>query len=122
MGITSPMMDLPIPQTDILSHLFGHGQLSDQPVWIDAADVRNYLSPRTMLQWVKRLAVGLDRLGVKPGETIMICSPNHIFVPALYLGVVGSGRVFSGANPTFTADGSWLILRSWLFSIELTAK
>lgn len=52
--------------------------------------------------WIKRLALGLDRLGVKHGEVVMIYTPNHIFVPAAYLGIVGSSRAFSGANPIYT--------------------
>ncbi|KAK3170128.1 hypothetical protein OEA41_009514 [Lepraria neglecta] len=41
---------------------------------------------------------------MKKGEVVMIVTPNHIFVPVAYLGSVGSGRVFSGANPLYTAD------------------
>ena len=44
---------------------------------------------------------------MKKGEVVMIVTPNHIFVPVAYLGSVGSGRVFSGANPLYTADGKW---------------
>ena len=32
----------------------------------------------------------------------MIYTPNHIFVPIAYQGIVGSGRVFSGMNPAYT--------------------
>lgn len=34
----------------------------------------------------------------------MIYTPNHIFVPVAYLGIVGSGRVFSGMNPIYTVN------------------
>lgn len=105
MVVQSPKMDLQIPETDILTHLFGYAQPSDQPIWIDATDPRKYLSARSLLQWAKRLALGLDHLGIKPGEVVLICSPNHIFVPAAYLGIIGSGRIFTGANPAYTADG-----------------
>lgn len=105
MVIQSPNMDLQIPETDVLTYLFGHAQPSDQPIWIDATNPRKHLSARSLLQWAKRLALGLDRLGIKPGEVVLICSPNHIFVPAAYLGIIGSGRIFSGANPAYTADG-----------------
>ncbi len=104
MVVKSPY-NIDIPSTDILTYLFGSGTPPDKPVWIDAVDPRKFLSPRTLLQWVKRLAVGLDRLGVKPEEVVLIFSPNHIFVPVAYLGTVGSRRVFSGANPGYGADG-----------------
>lgn len=105
MVVQSPY-NLEIPSTDILTYLFGSGTPSDKPVWIDAVDPSKFLSPRTLLQWVKRLAVGLDRLGLRPGEVVLIFTPNHIFVPVAYLGTVGSGRVFSGANPGYGADGT----------------
>jgi len=95
-----------IPQTDVLSYLFpSDSSPSDQPIWIDSEDIKNSLSPKQTLQWVKRLAMGLDRLGVRPGEPVMIFTPNHIFVPVAYLGIVGSGRIFSAVNPAYTVSG-----------------
>ena len=106
MLVRSPYPDLNIPQQDILTYLFGSGDsLSESPLWVNAASSDSYLSLRTGLQWTKRLAIGLDRLGLKKGDVLMIVSPNHIFVPVAYLGAVGSGRIFSGANPLYTADG-----------------
>lgn len=71
-------------------------------MWYDAADPKKNLSPRRALQWIKRLGLGLDRIGVKHGEIVMIYTPNHIFVPVAYLGIVGSSRAFSAANPIYT--------------------
>lgn len=106
MPFSSLYADLEIPKTDLLTHLFPPGtEPSDTPIWIDSADPREYLTPRQLLQWVKRLALGLDRLGVRRGEAVMIHTPNHIFVPVSYLGIVGSGRIFSGANPIYTVSG-----------------
>jgi 4-coumarate--CoA ligase len=94
---------LDIPKTNILSYLYPANQtVSDTPVWIDAQDPANSLSPRQMLSWVRRLGVGLDNIRVGRGETVMVLTPNHIFVPVAYQGIVGSGRIFSGASPTFT--------------------
>jgi len=44
----------------------------------------------------------LNKLGVESNDVVMIVTPNHIFVPIAYLGTVGSGRIFSGANPAYT--------------------
>ena len=94
---------LDIPKTNILSYLFPSGnEVSDVPIWIDASDTKKSLSPRQLLLWVKRLAVGLDKLGVGSQEAVLIYTPNHNFVPVAYLGIVGSGRVFSGMNPIYT--------------------
>jgi hypothetical protein len=44
----------------------------------------------------------------------MIFTPNHIFVPVAYLGIVSAGAAFSGANPAYTVLGKchtpWLIV------------
>lgn len=103
MAYRSTFPRLEIPKSNILSYLYPPNQtVSDQPIWIDASNPNNSLSPRQMLTWVRRLGYGLDRLGIGKGEVVIILTPNHIFVPVAYLGIVGSGRVFSGANPTYT--------------------
>ena len=96
-----PRLDL--PSTNILNYLYPPNQtVSDKPIWIDAQNPAHSLSPRQMLSWVRRLGLGLDNLGVAKGEVVMILTPNHLFVPAAYQGIVGSGRIFSGANPAYT--------------------
>ncbi|KAK6419604.1 hypothetical protein LTR95_017036, partial [Oleoguttula sp. CCFEE 5521] len=91
-----------IPATDVLSYVFPEGtRPSDQPIWIDADNTSNSLSPAQLLQWVKRLGVGLDRLGIGQDEAVMMYSSNHIFIPVAYLGIAGSGRIFTGCNPAY---------------------
>ncbi|GME22542.1 4-coumarate-ligase [Neofusicoccum parvum] len=103
MPLTSPFPPLRIQETDLLTYLFPPGQsVSDKPLWIDAANPDNSLSPSQMLRWVKRLAIGLDKIGCARGQAALIYTPNHILVPAAYMGIVGSGRIFSGANPAYT--------------------
>lgn len=118
MPFKSPYPHLDIPRTDILTYLFPPNTTpSDTPLWLDSSNPRHSLSPRQLLLWVKRLAVGLDKIGVKSGEVVMIHTPNHIFVPVAYLGIVGSGRVFSGANPVYTASGKD---RAWKHAVKLS--
>ncbi|KIX91959.1 uncharacterized protein Z520_12348 [Fonsecaea multimorphosa CBS 102226] len=101
----SPYPTLDIPEANILSYLFPEGtEPSDEPIWVDAKDPTNSLSPRQALVWIKRLGALLDKLQIQKGEAVMILSPNHIFVPVAYLGIVGAGRVFSGANPIYTVS------------------
>ncbi|KAL2202914.1 4-coumarate-CoA ligase [Sarocladium strictum] len=103
MPYVSPFPTLDIPQTNVLSYLFEQGgPVSDQPLWYDSKDTARNLSPKQLLQWVKRLGFGLQRLGLKKGDVVMICTPNQIFVPVAYLGIVGAGCIFSGANPAYT--------------------
>lgn len=94
-----------IPQTDVLSYIFPPNKAPpDQPIWIDADDTSRSLSPAQLLQWVKRLGVGLDRLDIKQNEAVLMYSSNHIFVPVAYLGIAGSGRIFTGCNPAYGVD------------------
>ena len=94
-----------IPQTDVLSYVFPQGkEPSDHPIWIDAEDTTRSLSPRQLLQWVKRLGVGLDRLDIGQNEAVLMYSSNHIFVPVAYFAVAGSGRIFTGCNPAYGVD------------------
>ncbi|GAB7347017.1 hypothetical protein MBLNU459_g3165t1 [Dothideomycetes sp. NU459] len=91
-----------IPETDVLSFVFPPDvEPHDKPIWIDAVQPSKSLSPKQLLGWVKRLGVGLDRQNIGQNEAVMIYSANHIFVPVAYLGVAGSGRVFSGCNPAY---------------------
>lgn len=106
MVLTSPLDPVEIPKTDILTYLFPPGSApSETPLWLESSDPENSLSPKQLLNWVKRLAIGLDRKGVQTQEAVMILTPNHIFVPAAYLGIVGSRRIFSAANPIYTVSG-----------------
>jgi acyl-coenzyme A synthetase/AMP-(fatty) acid ligase len=106
MPFKSPFPDLDIPKVNLLHYLFPDNEpVSETPIWIESKDPSHHLTPKTLLQWVKRLAIGLDRIGSKTGEVVMIYTPNHIFVPVAYLGIVGSKRIFSGANPAYTLSG-----------------
>jgi 4-coumarate--CoA ligase len=106
MPLQSPYPPLDIPEVNILSYIFSPGEeVPDTPLWIDAADDSISLSLPQAKQWCKRIAIGLDRLGVKPGSVVLVYSPNHIFVPVAYLGIVGCGRIFSGSNPAYILPG-----------------
>lgn len=48
--------------------------------------------------------MALDRLGVGEQETVMVFTPNHLYVPVAYLAAAGSKRCFTGANPTYTTE------------------
>ncbi|KAF2153565.1 4-coumarate-CoA ligase [Myriangium duriaei CBS 260.36] len=94
-----------IPDVDILSFLFPADKpASNKPIWINAENPDHSLSPAQLLQWVRRLGAGLDALRIPQNEVVMMFSSNHIFVPVVYLGVAGSGRIFSGCNPAYGVD------------------
>ncbi|KAF2106580.1 4-coumarate-CoA ligase 2 [Lophiotrema nucula] len=94
-----------IPATDLLSYLFPPSQpASDKPIWIDADDTTNSLSPRQLLQWAQRLGLGLQKLGLQKQDVVMVYSQNHIFMPVAYMGISGCGCIFSGCNPAYGVE------------------
>ncbi|KAF1967444.1 4-coumarate:coenzyme A ligase [Bimuria novae-zelandiae CBS 107.79] len=94
-----------IPATDLLSYLFSSSEPpSDKPIWIDADDTRNSLSPRQLLQWAKRLGSGLQEMGLKRQDVVMMYSTNHIYVPVAYLRSAGCGCIYSGYNPGYGVE------------------
>jgi 4-coumarate--CoA ligase len=108
MPYSSRFPDIKIPEVDILTYLFPPGSTpSDKPIWIDSSDTNISLSPAQLLHLVKRLAFGLKRAGLKKGDVVLIWTPNHIYVPVSYLGIVGGGYSFSGANPVYTLPGTF---------------
>lgn len=105
MPFSSKFPPLDLPSCNVLSYVFPPNKpLSDKPLWIEAANPSINLSQTQMLSWVKRFAVGLDKMGVAEQQTVMVFTPNHIFVPLAYLATVGSKRVFTGANPSYTVN------------------
>ncbi|KAL1852991.1 hypothetical protein Plec18167_005649 [Paecilomyces lecythidis] len=101
----SPHPDIDIPHCSLLSYLFPSGEpVSSNPLWLDALEPSKSLSPAEVLIWIRRLAVGFNKLGIPEGSTIMLMTPNHIYVPVIYLATVGSKRRFTGVNPVFTPE------------------
>lgn len=95
-----------LPECDLLSWLYPKGGTpSDKPIWIDSKNPKHSLSPAQALTYIKRLGLGLQRLGLKENDVVLIISENHLFVPVVYMGVSGHGFVFSGCNPIYGRDG-----------------
>jgi len=118
MPFKSIYADLDIPQSNLLDFTFPAGSTpSDRPLWIDSKDTSVSLSAAQTLEWVKRLGFGLQRAGIKKGEVVMIFTPNHVFVPVAYLGIVGAGHSFSAGNPAYTIPGSYPFPMDLLFAM-----
>ncbi|KMW67368.1 hypothetical protein BDDG_12078 [Blastomyces dermatitidis ATCC 18188] len=110
----SPFAPIPIPTSNLLTFLSPPESplhTSTKPIWINSEDPSISLSTGAALPWTKRLAMGLERFQVasggsrvKRGEVVLVLSPNQIFVAVAYLGIVGSGRVFSGMNPNYSVQ------------------
>ncbi|RVX70429.1 hypothetical protein B0A52_05928 [Exophiala mesophila] len=97
-----------LPETDLLSYLFGTStsgiEIPDQPIWLDAGNPSRSISKRDALAYIKRFALGLERLGIRQGDVVLMFTPNHIFVPIAYLGTIAHGATFTGAGTTATVS------------------
>jgi 4-coumarate--CoA ligase len=94
-----------IPITDLSSFLFTSptAELSHKPVFFAAEkpDTHN-LSLHSFRRLVKKIARGLRDAGLVPGQRVLVFSGNNVFYPALFLGIISTGGIFTGANPAFT--------------------
>lgn len=98
----------PIPNSSLQQWIFdsSSGSLSDaeKPILIDADHPDTHFLNKTQLRLLaKQIALGLIDAGLKPGDRVLVFSPNSIYFPTIFLGVLMSGGVFSGANPGFTS-------------------
>ncbi|KIW74832.1 hypothetical protein Z517_11602 [Fonsecaea pedrosoi CBS 271.37] len=108
----SPFPALDIPKTNILSYLFPTGTNDDTvPLWISSDNEAPTLSTSQLLSLVKRVAAGFSALGIKPGDVVSVFTPNHIYVPVIYLATVGFGAIFTGFNPAYTVGELVHLLR-----------
>jgi 4-coumarate--CoA ligase len=94
-----------VPMIDIPSFIFTSptASLSEVPVFVDCKHLdTHYLTLNTFREWSKRIAAGLVAAGLKPGDRVLLWSGNTIFFPAVVLGVIMAGGIFTSANPSFT--------------------
>ncbi|KAF2005717.1 4-coumarate-CoA ligase-like protein [Amniculicola lignicola CBS 123094] len=96
----------PTPQVSLPSFVFTSptSRLPTTPALISAKDPeKHYLSLSDYRLYAQRLASGLLRLGLQPGDRVLLFSGNTLFFPTVVMGVVMAGGIFTGANPTYVA-------------------
>ncbi|KAF1991214.1 4-coumarate-CoA ligase [Aulographum hederae CBS 113979] len=92
-----------IPSTNILSYVFpSKSPASNEPLYISASNPTTFLSPAQLLQQIKRVGHTLTTtLSIPTQSVALVISYNSLSVPVFYLGIAGSGRIFSGVNPAY---------------------
>ncbi|KAL3424530.1 4-coumarate-CoA ligase-like protein 2 [Phlyctema vagabunda] len=90
---------------DIVSWTFAKSKKYDQdkPLYIDPSNPERSLSANQVRTTVRQLACGLESHGLVKGDTVCVLSFNDIYYTSLYLGIIGAGGCFTGANPGYTA-------------------
>jgi acyl-CoA synthetase (AMP-forming)/AMP-acid ligase II len=80
------------------------GPLSDEKALIDAERPdTHFLTFADYRLLSKRVALGLLSAGLRPGDRVLLFSGNSIYFPAVFMGVLMAGGIFTGANPTYVA-------------------
>lgn len=83
--------DKPLEKGDALSHID-----ADRPD-------THFLTFNDYRLLSKRIGLGLQQVGLKPGDRVLMFSGNQVYYPAVFCGVLMAGGIFSGANPGFVA-------------------
>lgn len=103
--------NVPLPDCSLQTFLFGssanlpHDPKSPDKICFAEADRPDtHFFTRAQFQlWSQRFALGLTKSGLfKPGDRLLLFSPNDLFVPVVFMGTLMAGGIYTGANPTFT--------------------
>ena len=79
-------------------------ELPKTPAFISAQNPEeHHISIHQCRLYAQRLASGLLRSGLQPGDRVLVFSGNTLFFPSLLFGVIMAGGIFTGANPTYVA-------------------
>lgn len=102
--VVTSRFQVDVPEQPLQEWVFGSsfGPLSEKPQFLDAERPEtHHLSMADYRLWSKRVALGLVRAGLRPGDRVLVFSGNNLFFPVLFMGSIMAGGVFSGANPSF---------------------
>jgi 4-coumarate--CoA ligase len=97
---------LDIPPVSLPTFIFDSptADLPKTPLYLSAKEPEKYcLSVHDYRLYAQRLASGLRRSGLQPGDRVLLFSGNTVFFPSVVMGVIMAEGVFTGANPTYIA-------------------
>ncbi|KAH9210350.1 hypothetical protein DL95DRAFT_474858 [Leptodontidium sp. 2 PMI_412] len=98
---------LPIPNTDLLSWMFDDEAKKydrDKPVYIDINDATRTISYNGAKSTIRKLVKGFQDAGLQKGDCVIVHSFNDIYYSMLVLGIIAAGGIFTGTNPSYTAN------------------
>ena len=97
---------IPIDDCSLQQWIFGSsdGPLPDRKAFLDADRPDTlFLTMAEYRLLAKRVGLGLQQAGLRPGDRVLVYSGNSVYFPSVFLGVLMAGGIFTGANPTFVA-------------------
>ena len=98
--------NISIPDQHLSSLIFTsptHPLDDKKPLLIDLDNNSISLTLHAYRIWSQRLAAGLVKHGLKPGERVLLFTPNSVAFPIAFQGIIMAGGIFTGANPTYVA-------------------
>ncbi|KAF2686857.1 4-coumarate-CoA ligase-like protein [Lentithecium fluviatile CBS 122367] len=96
----------PIPKVSLPTFIFDSptADLPTTPAFISAREPeKHFISIADYRLYAQRLASGLLRSGLKPGDRVLLFSGNTLYFPTVIMGVIMAGGIFTGANPGYVA-------------------
>jgi long-subunit acyl-CoA synthetase (AMP-forming) len=104
--IKSPYQ-IDIPTTDVTSFVFSSGTAisREAPQYFDAATPSKCFSLAEAEGYVRQIARGLEKLGLRPGDKVLLYSHNCLFFPVLLWAVLAGRLVFTAASPSASVTG-----------------
>ncbi|XP_051137246.1 4-coumarate--CoA ligase-like 6 [Andrographis paniculata] len=91
-------IDLPSDHfIDVVSFIFSHKHNGGTALVDSSTGLSVSYSKLSLL--VKSMAVGLQRMGVKQGDVVLLLLPNSICFPIIFLGVLSIGAIATTMNP-----------------------
>ena len=100
-------LSIPVPHVGLPSFIFGSpsAPLPTRPILVDCQRPDSLvLSLSSYRQWSKRVAAGLVRAGLNPGDRVFLFSDNSVFVPVIMLGVIMAGGISTGADLSYSTS------------------
>ena len=82
------------------------------PLYFDAENPTKCYSLEEAEIMVKRIAKGLQNIGLQKGERVLLVSGNQLHFPVLFWGVIAAECVFTGCTPAASVQG---LLLTFLF-------
>ena len=98
--------NVPLDSCSFQQYLFGppDSPLPDKVAFYDAdRPETHFLTVQAFRLWSQRLAAGLQKAGLKPGDRVLLFSGNNLYFPLAFMGIVMAGGIFTGANPSCVA-------------------
>jgi acyl-CoA synthetase (AMP-forming)/AMP-acid ligase II len=95
---------IPIPKVSLPTFLFESptAVLPDTKAFISAREPdKHFLTFADYRLYAQRLASGLRKSGLQPGDRVLLFSGNTLFFPTVVMGVMMADAIFTGANPTY---------------------